>query len=48
LDDAQIAAILTYVRSAWSNRAGPVAPSSVADARAGSTAPEADHNLQAH
>lgn len=48
LDDVQIAAILTYVRSAWGNRAGPVQASKVAAARAGSIAPEADRNLQAH
>ena len=48
LDDGQIAAILTYVRSAWGNRAGPVPASMVAAARTGSIAPDADGNLQAH
>ena len=48
LDDAQIAAVLTYVRGAWGNRAGPVPPSLVAESRGGAAAPEADRNLQAH
>jgi cbb3-type cytochrome c oxidase subunit III len=33
LDDAQIAAVVTYVRQAWSNRAVPVTPAMVAGAR---------------
>ena len=35
LGDADIAAILTYVRSAWGNKAGPVAPQDVAAERDG-------------
>lgn len=34
LDDAQVAAILSYVRSAWGNRAEPVDPGTVARVRA--------------
>jgi mono/diheme cytochrome c family protein len=34
LSDDQIAAVLTYVRSSWSNTAGPVEPSLVAAVRA--------------
>lgn len=34
LTDAQIAAILTYVRSAWGNAAGPVSEAQVAAVRA--------------
>jgi mono/diheme cytochrome c family protein len=30
LDDQQIAAVITYIRQAWSNRAGPVTPAMVA------------------
>jgi mono/diheme cytochrome c family protein len=33
LDDAQVAAVLTYVRNSWGNRAAPVAASAVAGAR---------------
>jgi cytochrome c6 len=33
LDDGQIAAVLTYIRQAWSNRATPVTPAMVAAAR---------------
>ena len=36
LDDAQIAAVLTYVRQAWGNAAPPVTPQAVAAARAAS------------
>ena len=48
LDDAQIAAVLTYVRGAWSNRAGPMPPSLVTESRGAEVPPEADRNLQAH
>jgi len=34
LDDAEIAAALSYVRSAWGNRAEPVTPALVAEVRA--------------
>jgi mono/diheme cytochrome c family protein len=33
LDDQQIAAVVTYIRQAWSNRAAAVTPAMVADAR---------------
>jgi mono/diheme cytochrome c family protein len=46
LGDADIAAILTYVRSAWGNKAAPLTPEGVAAARAG--APPPVHTLQAH
>jgi len=34
LDDAQVAAILSYVRGSWGNRIGPVSPEEVARIRA--------------
>lgn len=37
LDDAEIAAVLTYVRGAWGHRAAAVAPENVARIRAGTT-----------
>jgi len=50
LDDAQIAAVATYVRSAWGNHADPVPATLVAQARtgAGTDAPGAERILQAH
>ena len=33
LDDQQIAAVVTYIRQAWSNRAAPVTPAMVAATR---------------
>ena len=49
LDDAQLAAIASYVRSAWGNTAGAVPPEAFADARlAGGVAPPEDRGLQAH
>jgi putative membrane-bound dehydrogenase-like protein len=36
LDDQQLAAILTYIRSAWGHTAGPVAPEAVGRVRAAS------------
>lgn len=47
LSDAQIAAILTYVRSAWGNKAAPVTPATVAAVRA-QLAPPKPAGLQAH
>ena len=47
LKDAEIAQILTYVRSSWGNTAGPVTESDVAAARA-SSAPSMTRGLQAH
>lgn len=34
LNDAQIAAVLTYIRSSWGNRASAIRPAAVAAARA--------------
>ncbi len=48
LSDAEIAAILTYVRSAWGNRAGPVTAAQVAADRAKPAAPAAMPGVQAH
>ncbi len=39
LDDASLSTILSYVRSAWGNTAGPVAPEEVAAIRSGTTPP---------
>jgi cytochrome c6 len=47
LDDATLAAILTYVRSAWGNTAAPVAPADVALIRSG-TAPPPPKSITAH
>ena len=47
LKDAEIAQILTYVRSSWGNSAGPVTEAQVAAARAASAAAAA-RGLQAH
>ena len=33
LDDQQIAAVVSYIRQAWSNRAAPVTPAMVAAGR---------------
>ncbi len=52
LDDAQIAAVATYVRGAWGNHAGPVPATLVAQARTGTgtgtDASRAERTLQAH
>lgn len=48
LDDDRIAAILSYVRSSWGNRAGPIAPSDVASARTSARSEDAAAALQAH
>jgi mono/diheme cytochrome c family protein len=47
LTDAQAAAIVTYVRSAWGNKAAAVTPEMVATERAKS-APAAERGPQAH
>jgi cytochrome c6 len=47
LSDADLAAILTYLRSAWGNHAAPMAAADVARARGGPAAPAAQR-LQAH
>ena len=48
LTDEQIAAVASYVRGAWGNHAEPVPASLIAAARAETTAPASDRNLQAH
>jgi cytochrome c6 len=48
LTDAQIAAAITYARSAWGNAAAPVSEAQVAAARARSGATTAARGLQAH
>ena len=48
LSNQQIAAILTYVRSAWGNHAPPIEPASVMAARGGGDAPNATGAMQAH
>ena len=42
LDDAQVAAILTYVRSSWGNRGGPVTTAEVQKTRAALSSTDAD------
>ena len=46
LSDADLSAILTYVRSSWGNKASAVTPKDVATARAGAKA--VSRGLQAH
>ena len=49
LDDGQLAAVASYVRSAWGNEASAVPPEAFASARsAEATTPAEDHALQAH
>ncbi len=49
LDDGQLAAIASYVRSAWGNQAGAVPPEAFAEARAAQGGvPAEDRGLQAH
>jgi cytochrome c6 len=49
LDDAQIAAVLSYVRSAWGNKAGVIAPAFVAKLRGGAdTTAKAADAMKAH
>jgi mono/diheme cytochrome c family protein len=47
LSDAQIAAAISYIRSAWGNAAPPVTPAMVAAARGGA-APPVERALQTH
>jgi hypothetical protein len=42
LQDADVAALLSFLRASWGNRAGPVSALDVARARAGATEPEGD------
>ena len=48
LADADLAAILTYVRSSWSNKAAGIKPTDVAAARAAANAQANARGLQAH
>ncbi len=47
LDDAAIASILSYVRTAWGNKGAPVEAADVAAVRSG-VAPAPEKTLQAH
>jgi mono/diheme cytochrome c family protein len=44
LDDAQIAQVLSYVRSSWGNRAAPLSEQDVAAQRAALGVPPASHS----
>ena len=48
LNDAEIATVLTYVRSAWGNKAKPVISQQVAALRTGGKRENAKASLQAH
>lgn len=48
LSDADLAAILTYVRSAWGNKGSAIKPTDVAAARAAAKAGAKARGLQAH
>ena len=48
LSDETIAAILTYVRSSWGNKSGPVTPAIVAAARGGGATHQVQSGQQAH
>lgn len=48
LSDADLAAILTYVRGSWSNKAAGIKPTDVAAARASVQAAATARGLQAH
>ena len=48
LTDAQIAAILSFVRQAWGNKAGPIAAADVAAVRVPDTGASHSAALQAH
>jgi cytochrome c6 len=48
LTDADLSAILTYVRSSWGNKVPAVAPKDVATARLGAKATAKARGLQAH
>ena len=48
LSDEQIGQVLTYVRSSWGNKAGPVATAVVAGQRAAAKSDAAPSSLQAH
>ena len=48
LDDPQISAVLTYVRSAWGNHASAIAPATVTKFRGSTAADHAAQPIQAH
>ena len=48
LDDRKIAAVLTYVRSAWGNHAAKIEPATVAKVRGSPAADHAAQPIQAH
>lgn len=48
LSDADLAAILTYVRSSWGNKASAIKPADVVAARAAAKAAAKARGLQAH
>ncbi len=48
LSDETIASILTYVRSSWGNKAGPVTPAIVAAARGTAASHQMQSGAQAH
>jgi mono/diheme cytochrome c family protein len=48
LDDVQISAILSYVRTSWGNAATPLSPDTVAAVRGASDAPAFQTGLPAH
>jgi mono/diheme cytochrome c family protein len=48
LSDDQLAAILSYIRSAWGNKAAPIKVAEVAGARARAAAAAQPAGLQAH
>lgn len=48
LDDAQIAAVASYVRGAWGNHVDPVSEALVTETRHDDAMPEAERSLQAH
>lgn len=48
LNDADLASVLTYIRTSWGNKGAPVTPASVAAARAKLKAGKKPVGLQAH
>ena len=48
LNDTDMAALLTYIRTTWGNQASPVTPADVAAARAKAAAEAQPKDLQAH
>ncbi|MGZ3272543.1 MAG: c-type cytochrome [Caulobacteraceae bacterium] len=48
LDDQQIAAILSYVRTSWGNAATPLAPAAVAAERGAASPPNQEAGLPFH